>query len=85
MNEPITYKLISRSQGQRGQFGYRKSYQIYLRDNGVSIWYGRAELPTYRHKNIRKTFATYELAKAWAIEQMYKKLDNGYEMENTNV
>lgn len=85
MSEIMKVNLVSKSQGQRGRFGYRKVYSIIQRDTLVSIWYGRAELPTYQLQNIRKEFATAELAKAWAIEQMFKKLDKGYEMENTNV
>lgn len=82
MSEVVKFKLISRSQGRRGQFGYRKVYHIVQRDDSVSIWYGRAELPTYQLNNIRKTFDSAETAKAWATEQMFKKLDKGYEMES---
>lgn len=83
--EIMRVNLISRSQGQRGQFGYRKVYQIVQRDNRVIIYYGRAELPSYQRNRIEKEFASVAKAKAWAIEQMFKKLDKGYEMENTNA
>ncbi len=77
--------LISRSQGRRGQFGYRKRYTITQVENRVIVRWGRAELPTYRDQEQRFEFATEQLAKAFATEQMYKKMDKGYEKENANV
>ena len=72
-------ELVARSDGQRGRFGYRKKYTISRRYNSVILRWGRENLPEYTYQEQRKDFDSAELAKAFVVEQVYKKMDKGYE------
>lgn len=79
MSEKIT--LVSRSQGERGQHGGQKKYIIRFGFDGKSVvvrW-GRAELDESLYQQKVTRFDTEIQARAFAIEQMYKKMDKGYE------
>jgi predicted DNA-binding WGR domain protein len=72
-------ELVARSDGQRGRFGYRKKYIISRRYYSVILRWGRENKAEYTYQEQRKDFETSELARAFVIEQMYKKMDKGYE------
>jgi predicted DNA-binding WGR domain protein len=71
--------LVSRSQGERGSEGRQKKYIIYLGGNSVVFRWGKAELHESWYQRKVVDFDTEIQARAFAIEQMYKKMDKGYE------
>ena len=72
--------LVSRSQGERGQYGGQKKYTIeVIGDNRVLMRWGKAELGEWTYQSRAVQFDTESKARAFATEQMYKKMDKGYE------
>lgn len=73
--------LVSRSQGERGATGHRKKYIIYAGgDNRVVVRWGRAELDESWYQRKVVEFDSEAYALIWATDQMYKKMDKGYEL-----
>lgn len=75
--------LISKSQGERGQHGRLKRYIIDIVGTQVQFRWGRAEVQSWAYQMKYYDFATEFEASRFATEQMYKKLDKGYELETT--
>lgn len=76
--------LLSKSQGQRGQWGYQKKYIILVEGSMVVVKWGRAETPSVFYQNKTRFFANEEEASRFATDTMYQKLDKGYELETTH-
>jgi predicted DNA-binding WGR domain protein len=74
-----TIILHSKSQGERGQSGNRKRYIIDSVGTQVQVRWGRAEVQRWLYQMKYYDFATESEARAFATEQMYKKMDKGYE------
>lgn len=70
--------LVHKSQGQRGQNGKKKIYEIVLDGNKVILSWGKAE------ENARQTqtkwFATEWSAQDFAFTKKCEKMDKGYEV-----
>lgn len=70
--------LVHKSQGQRGQNGKKKIYEIVLDGNKVVLSWGKAE------ENARQTqtkwFANEVQAKWFAFDKKIQKMDKGYEL-----
>lgn len=73
--------LISKSQGDRGQAGKKKVYEIVVEGNKVTLSWGMAEKATRQTKTER--FATQMQARWFATDKKIEKLDKGYEMAYT--
>lgn len=71
--------LVNESQGERGEEGRKKKYIILCSGSRVSFYWGRAEKPEWTYQVKSVTFDTEERAKNYATEQMYKKMDKGYQ------
>jgi len=75
--------LVKRSQGQRGQYGARKAYMIYIRQlNPTGRWcvfmsWGKEEMPSSWMGNT-KIFDTEQKAVQFAWDKFYEKIDKGY-------
>jgi predicted DNA-binding WGR domain protein len=74
-----TIILHAESQGERGQHGGRKRYIIDIVGNRVEFRWGRAEVQRWLYPLKVYEFDTEIQARAFATEQMYKKMDKGYE------
>ncbi len=74
-----TIILHADSQGERGQHGGRKRYIIDIVGTQVQFRWGRAEVQRWLYPIKYFDFATESEARAFATEQMYKKMDKGYE------
>jgi predicted DNA-binding WGR domain protein len=77
MSETII--LHSKSQGERGECGGRKRYIIDIVGTQVQFRWGRAEVQRWLYQMKYYDFDTEIQARAFATEQMYKKMDKGYE------
>jgi hypothetical protein len=77
-----TVVLVKRSQGERGQYGGRKAYKIYVRAVSENSWcvfmsWGKEEMPN-SHMGSEKIFATEQKAVQFAWDKFYEKIDKGY-------
>jgi predicted DNA-binding WGR domain protein len=80
--------LESKSQGSRGDWGYKKRYALDLFEvssgkSVVEISWGRAEL-WYSRQRKQHTFDDSFLASLFIDEQVEKKVKKGYEIVATN-
>jgi predicted DNA-binding WGR domain protein len=75
--------LLSKSQGERGQWGYKKKYIIEVEGSVVVVKWGRAEVAPVFYQTKRRFFANDFEASRFATDTMYQKLDKGYELEST--
>lgn len=73
--------LVSRSEGERGQDGKKKIYEIVVEDNYVTVAWGKAE--ESRRQSQRRWFANPFYAKMFADEKKYEKLGKGYTIAYT--
>lgn len=68
--------LTSASQGERGQAGHKKVYEIIVDGNKVVLRWGKAE-ETKRQEQVK--FFSYEnAAYNFALEKKWAKVDKGY-------
>jgi hypothetical protein len=77
-----TVVLVARSQGERGQYGGRKAYKIYVRAVSANSWcvfmsWGKEEMPN-SWMGSEKIFATEQRAVQFAWDKFYEKIDKGY-------
>lgn len=70
--------MNKKSQGERGQAGYYKAYEITVQDNIVILAWGKAEEAKRQTK--REFFTDYIWALRFAEEKMWEKIDKGYEV-----
>jgi hypothetical protein len=89
MNKTEEMILASRSTGERGERNGLKKYIIrcvqHTNLDGVTrvfvnVSWGRAELHEWSYQVKTYNFETYAHARSFAIEQMYKKTDKGYQL-----
>lgn len=74
--------LVARSQGERGQYGGRKAYKIYVRTVSENTWcvfmsWGKEEMPN-SWMCTEKIFKTEQQAVQFAWDKFYDKIDKGY-------
>ena len=77
-----TVVLVKRSQGQRGQYGGRKAYKIYVSKFSDNRWcvfmaWGKEEMPN-SWMGSEKIFSTEQQAVQFAWDKFYEKIDKGY-------
>jgi predicted DNA-binding WGR domain protein len=70
--------LASRSQGERGQNGKKKIYEIVVDGNRVIVRWGKAEEDTRQTQT--KWFQSEWEAKSFATNKKWEKIDKGYEL-----
>lgn len=73
--------MISKSQGERGQAGKKKVYEIIIEANKVTLSWGMAEKPNRQTKT--EWFGSTIEAKWFADDKKFQKLDKGYEVAYT--
>lgn len=73
--------MISKSQGDRGQAGKKKVYEIIIEANKVTLSWGMAEKPNRQTKT--EWFGTEWQATNFANEKKWAKQDKGYEVAYT--
>ena len=71
--------LVKKSEGNRGNAGLKKIYQIILDDNKVITQWGKAEEITPQAKQ-EKSFTWSYQAKAYAYDKVEAKVSKGYEL-----
>lgn len=71
--------LVKKSDGERGNAGLKKIYQVIVEDNKVITMWGKAEEVSPQAKQV-KTFAYPFLAKSYANDKVSSKLTRGYEV-----
>jgi predicted DNA-binding WGR domain protein len=73
--------LVSKSQGERGQDGKKKVYEIVLEGNKVVVSWGMAEKA--QRQTQTKFFGSEFSALVFADNKKYEKLEKGYEIAYT--
>ena len=73
--------LVSKSEGQRGNEGKKKVYEIVIEGNKVTVSWGMAEKPNRQTQT--QWFGTEIQATWFAEDKKYSKLDKGYEVAYT--
>lgn len=73
--------LVSKSQGDRGQAGKKKVYEILIENNKVVVSWGMAEKA--QRQTQTKWFPSNFSATMFADEKKYEKLVKGYEVAYT--
>ena len=81
--ETETVVLLSASQGERGEVGYKKKYIISVEGRKVISAWGRAENWVGSYQTKVRYFADELDAREFATKTMYQKLDKGYELVTT--
>jgi predicted DNA-binding WGR domain protein len=71
--------LVKKSDGERGNAGLKKIYQVIVEDNKVITLWGKAEDVSAQAKQV-KSFAYPFLAKAYANDKVQSKITRGYEV-----
>lgn len=71
--------LVKKSDGDRGNAGLKKIYQVIVEDNKVITLWGKAEEVSAQAKQV-KTFAYPYLASAYASDKVQSKITRGYEV-----
>lgn len=71
--------LVKKSDGDRGQNGKKKIYQVIVEGNQVLTQWGKAEEATPQAKQ-QKSFAFPYLASAYAFDKVEAKKAKGYEL-----
>lgn len=77
--EKMKWILVKKSDGERGNAGLKKIYQVIVEDNKVITLWGKAEEVAPQAKQV-KTFAWSYQAKAYAYNKVESKLTRGYEV-----
>jgi predicted DNA-binding WGR domain protein len=75
--------LVSKSQGERGEVGYKKKYIISVEGRKVISAWGKAENWVGSYQTKVRYFADELDAREFATKTMYQKLDKGYELVTT--
>ncbi len=70
--------LASRSQGERGQNGKKKIYEIVVDGTRVIVRWGKAEED--KRQSQTKFFQTEWQAKSFAQDKKWEKIEKGYEL-----
>ena len=73
--------LVSKSQGERGQAGKKKVYEIVIEANKVTLSWGMAEKSNRQTKT--EWFGSNIEANWFATDKKIAKLDKGYEVAYT--
>jgi predicted DNA-binding WGR domain protein len=73
--------LVSKSQGERGQDGKKKVYEITVNGNVVTVSWGKAEVSA-RQTQVKRFINEYH-AERFASEKKWAKLEKGYEVAFT--
>jgi predicted DNA-binding WGR domain protein len=73
--------LISKSEGQRGQNGKKKVYEIVVEGSKVTVSWGKAE--EAQRQTQTKFFGSEWQATNFANEKKWAKQDKGYELAYT--
>lgn len=73
--------MISKSQGERGNEGKKKVYEIVVEANKVTMSWGMAEKPNRQTKT--EWFATAIEANWFATDKKFEKVNKGYEVAYT--
>lgn len=73
--------LVSLSQGERGNEGKKKIYQIIWSGNKVVLSWGKAE--EERRQTSTKFFGSAYAAQNFVMEKKWEKLDKGYTIAYT--
>jgi predicted DNA-binding WGR domain protein len=73
--------LVSKSQGERGQDGKKKIYEITVNGNVVTVSWGKAEVSA-RQTQVKR-FTNEYYAERFASEKKWAKLEKGYEVAFT--
>ena len=68
--------LIGSSDGERGQDGKKKVYEIIVEDNFVTLMWGKAE--EARRQSKRTWFSNHSYAQMFADDKMWEKIGRGY-------
>ena len=68
--------LTATSQGERGQAGHKKIYEIIVNGNRVELRWGKAE-ETKRQTKVQY-FSNENTAEAFAFDKKWAKVDKGY-------
>jgi len=68
--------LIATSQGERGQDGKKKIYEIVVEGNTVTMMWGKAE--EARRQTKREFFANSFTAQMFATDKKWEKVNKGY-------
>ena len=71
--------LVKKSDGERGNAGLKKIYQVIVEDNKVITLWGKAEDVSAQAKQV-KSFAYPFLAKAYANDKVQSKITRGYKV-----
>ena len=71
--------LVKKSDGERGNAGFKKIYQVIVEDNKVITSWGKAEETSPQGKQV-KAFAFPYQANAFAYEKVEAKRTRGYEV-----
>lgn len=73
--------MVSKSQGERGNDGKKKVYEIVITNNTVTVTWGMAEKS--QRQSQTKTFGSIFQAELFATDKKYEKLNKGYEIAYT--
>lgn len=68
--------LTATSQGERGNAGHKKVYEIVVDGNWVTLRWGKAE--ETKRQTQRKWFNSNNFAYNFALEKKWAKVDKGY-------
>ncbi len=71
--------LVKKSDGERGNAGFKKIYQVIVVDNQVITTWGKAEEVAPQGKQV-KSFAFPYQANAFAYDKVEAKRTRGYEL-----
>lgn len=73
--------LVAGSDGERGQDGKKKVYEIIVEDNFVTLMWGKAE--EARRQSKRTWFSNHSYAQMFANEKKWEKISRGYSVAYT--
>lgn len=73
--------LVAGSDGERGQDGKKKVYEIVVEGQSVTLMWGKAE--EARRQTKREWFATPFYAQMFADEKKWEKIGRGYTVAYT--
>jgi predicted DNA-binding WGR domain protein len=71
--------LVKESDGQRGDMGKKKVYEIVLNGSTVTVMWGKFE-ETHKQQTLVKEFGSAYSARQWADEQRNAKRKKGYNL-----
>lgn len=73
--------LVATSDGERGQDGKKKIYEIVVEGNTVTMMWGKAE--EARRQTKREFFANAFTAQMFATDKKWEKVNKGYTVAYT--